>query len=128
MPRLPDVRVLLVDDHDDGREILALFLEHEGATVLQARDGAEALSMARSAAVDAVLANIHMPKLSGRELIRTLRSDAGAMASVPAIAISGDLRAGASPDVTGAGFSAFFPKPLDLERMLGVLSGLVVPR
>ncbi|MDQ3033836.1 MAG: response regulator [Myxococcota bacterium] len=127
MPRLPDLRVLLVDDHDDGREILAIFLEHEGATVLQARDGAEALSLVRAGPVDAVLANLHMPKLDGLELIRALRSEAGVAASVPAIAISGDVRAGESPELAGAGFSAFFSKPLDLDRMLGVLSGLVVP-
>lgn len=128
MRRLPAVRVLLVDDHDDGREILALFLEHEGATVIQARDGAEGLSIARTGPIDAVLANIHMPKLGGFELMQAIRSDVSPGTHMPAIAISGDLRAAGSSDLAGSGFSAFFPKPLDLDRMVGTLRELLPTR
>lgn len=123
MSRLSSLRVLLADDHDDGREIVALYLEHEGAIVVQARDGAEALSMARTHDVDALVANLHMPRLDGLSLLRALRDDAS-MARLPAIAVSGDVRAASSPSLTSAGFSSFFAKPLDLDAIVRALVAL----
>jgi DNA-binding NtrC family response regulator len=57
--------------------------------------------------------------------VRTLRSEVRAGSDLPAIAISGDLRAAESSDLMGAGFAAFFPKPLDLDRMVGTLTSLL---
>jgi CheY-like chemotaxis protein len=73
---LPAIRgsVLLVEDRDDLREMMAQILVSNGLTVIQARDGLEAVKAAQSAAVDLVVTDIVMPRLSGPEAVEFIRT------------------------------------------------------
>ncbi|UJR85717.1 response regulator [Sandaracinus amylolyticus] len=124
MPRLDTLKVLLVDDHDDGREILALYLEYEGASVAQARSGTEALELAGGERPDVVVSNVHMPGLDGLAFLRALR-DQPLLAGVPAFALSGDLRLERSGRIADAGYAGFFPKPIDPEIVVRELAHLL---
>jgi CheY-like chemotaxis protein len=66
--------VLVVDDQDDFRYVLKLLLSRMGFSVIEARDGAEAMVQYLGDDVDVVLTDIFMPRMDGVELIRTLRA------------------------------------------------------
>jgi DNA-binding response OmpR family regulator len=67
--------VLVADDDEDILELIVFRLERSGYTVLQARDGAEALELARRSRPDLAVLDVMMPKLDGFELTRRLRED-----------------------------------------------------
>jgi DNA-binding response OmpR family regulator len=68
--------VLAADDDEDILELVVFRLERSGYTVLQARDGEEALELARSKRPDLAVLDVMMPKLDGFELTRRLRAEA----------------------------------------------------
>jgi DNA-binding response OmpR family regulator len=67
--------VLAADDDEDILELVAFRLERSGYTVLQARDGEQALELARSENPDLAVLDVMMPKLDGFELTRRLRAE-----------------------------------------------------
>jgi DNA-binding response OmpR family regulator len=67
--------VLAADDDEDILELIAFRLERSGYTVLQARDGEEALELARRSRPDLAVLDVMMPKIDGFELTRRLRDD-----------------------------------------------------
>ena len=68
-------RVLVVDDEEGIRTFLSESLERDGHDVVQAADGAEALRAAREEPFDVVLTDLHMPKVDGMTVVRTLRTE-----------------------------------------------------
>jgi DNA-binding response OmpR family regulator len=69
--------VLAADDDEDILELVAFRLERSGYTVLQARDGEQALELARAEKPDLAVLDVMMPKLDGFELTRRLRAEEG---------------------------------------------------
>ena len=70
------VRVLIVEDEDDIRDLVEMNLQRAGFEVLAARDGAEALLLARRHQPPVVLLDLMLPDMSGREICRRLREQA----------------------------------------------------
>jgi CheY-like chemotaxis protein len=66
-------KILVVEDNPDSREMLVLLFQHEGYSVLAASDGQEGLQMARSESPELIITDLHMPRLSGVEMIAELR-------------------------------------------------------
>jgi diguanylate cyclase (GGDEF)-like protein len=71
----PSVRVLLVDDDDNFRVWLAALMRRAGFTVATAIDGTDALEMLRAERFDLLIADYHMPRVDGFDLIRAIRRD-----------------------------------------------------
>lgn len=117
------LRILLVDDHEDGREALAMYLEQHGARVVRARTGSEALALARAEPVAVLLSNIMMPGSSGVDLVRALRADP-VVGTLPAIAITGFAAARMRSEALASGFDRFFQKPVDLEELIRAVGEL----
>jgi DNA-binding response OmpR family regulator len=67
--------VLAADDDEDILELVAFRLERSGYTVLQARDGEQALELARAERPDLAVLDVMMPKMDGFELTRRLRAE-----------------------------------------------------
>jgi DNA-binding response OmpR family regulator len=67
--------ILVADDDDDIRSLVAFRLERAGYSVLAARDGEEALSLALEHTPDLAVLDVMMPKLDGYELTRRLRAE-----------------------------------------------------
>lgn len=76
--------ILVVDDRPANREFLKTLLEYQDHQVLEAVDGAEALTIAKSARPDLVISDILMPTMDGYEFVRRLRADRD-IASIPVI-------------------------------------------
>ncbi len=76
--------ILIVDDEKEIRELLRLYIEKDGYSVIQAENGREALKQAASTRVDLAVIDIMMPELDGYQLIKGLR----AYSNVPIIVVS----------------------------------------
>jgi two-component system, OmpR family, response regulator len=105
-------RVLLVDDEPGILEILGEILVTQGYTVATAANGPQALERLHSFPADVIILDIVMPGMSGNQMLATLRAQG---VDVPAIAISG------APDRVGPGFLAVVDKPIDVERLMGLV-------
>jgi CheY-like chemotaxis protein len=115
---LTGVRILLAEDHPDMQLAIRLALESEGATVVGARDGIEAVDTLRSGGFDVVLMDLRMPKLDGLQATRSLRREGCA---VPVIAISADPESMGRPDAVAAGCDDFLSKPFAVGDLVGVI-------
>jgi len=69
------VRVLVIEDEPDIRDLLAFHLEREGYTVTKSGTGAEGLRLARAAPPDLILLDLMLPEVDGFEVCRRLRQD-----------------------------------------------------
>ena len=117
-------RILTVDDSAAMRDLVALTLTQAGYEVMQASDGVEALTIARGAQFDLVLADLNMPNMNGIELIRALRAEAEyRMTPILMLTTESDLakrREGKAAGATGWIVKPFVPDQLvaSLQRVL----------
>ena len=129
-PPLPEVntirgrRVLVVDDDDDTRELVADALARAGVRVMTSASAADALAAIAAEPPDAIIADIGMPAMSGYDLVRQLRADPR-LAGIPAIALTAYGGAEARDAALNAGFSAYVRKPYDPRALVALLSGLI---
>lgn len=120
MPGAPPVRVVVADDDDDVRAMLAEYLTTRGADVLQAANGLEALLHVKRGRPQAVVIDLQMPRLGGLEAIPRIRAFDPSIAIVIA---SGMLDADVERKAMSLGVRAVLPKPVmlpDLARALGL--------
>jgi signal transduction histidine kinase/ActR/RegA family two-component response regulator len=111
---LTGVRVLLVDDEPDAREMMATALETCGATVVSAASADDAILALGRSPVDVLLADIAMPDKDGYELIREVRSTTTSrIAAVPAAAVTAHAREDERQRALAAGYQMHLAKPVD---------------
>lgn len=125
-PTLPSAaqgtrRILIADDHADGREALKLLLEHEGYVVAAAHDGPSAIELTDSFRPDIAILDIGMPGFSGYEVAGRLRAS-DTHAHMVLIALSGWGQEQDKIRAAQAGFDHHFTKPVDLTRLLSTLA------
>jgi two-component system NtrC family response regulator/two-component system response regulator HydG len=120
-------RVLVVDDHQDTRDLLFVILKTEGYDVALAADGDEALAAYREHAADVVILDMFMPRKDGVTTIRELRTE---FAGVTIVAMSGDANAwhDALVEARTAGAQLTLRKPLEPWVLLRALEGLLAGR
>lgn len=119
LPRLAAerLRVLVVDDFDDAREMYAEYLEYAGFQVDVARNGVEAVEKARFGLPDIILMDLSLPIMDGWEATRRLKQDQRTQ-NIPVMALSGHALAGNVEQAKQAGADEFVAKPClpqDLE-------------
>lgn len=102
--------VLVVDDYDDAREMYSEYLEFIGYEVRTARDGQEALEVARESLPDIILMDLSLPVMSGWEATRHLKEDARTR-DIPVMALTGHVLPTHSEQALEAGCDAFIAKP-----------------
>ena len=105
-------RILIADDNEDNRDILATQLATQDYELLQAADGEEALTAARNQLPDLILLDIMMPKLDGLEVCRRLKGDAS-LPFMPIILVT--VRSDTKDVITGleAGAVEYLTQPID---------------
>ncbi len=123
------LRVLIVDDSPVMRRVVRRTLELSGHAfdkVFECANGLEALELLNANWVDLVLTDVHMPGLSGDELIRRMRADP-VLADVPVVVISSDRADERVERLTQLGARAYLKKPFRPEQLGSILASLTTP-
>jgi signal transduction histidine kinase/ActR/RegA family two-component response regulator len=124
-PSLEHLRILVVDDDRDARELLSRLLEDAGATVELAGSAEEALAKLAVSTSDVVISDIGMPVVDGYELIRRIRAlpeEEGA--STPAIALTAFARTEDRTRALRAGYQLHIAKPVQLAELVSAVASL----
>jgi CheY-like chemotaxis protein len=124
-PTLKGLSVLVVDDDEDSRQVVAAHLESHQAVVLTAASSAQALDMLRRERVDVLLADVAMPGEDGYALIRRVRASSDAnVASIPAVALTALAREEDRQQAFQAGFQLHLCKPVDARSLVGAVASV----
>jgi CheY-like chemotaxis protein len=114
-PKTPR-RILVVEDHPDGREALRLLLTLIGHQVEVASDGVEGVQVGLQMRPEVAIVDLNMPRLDGYGVARQLRAALGR--DVVLIACTAYDHSDARRRVAEAGFDAHLVKPLNLDELL----------
>jgi PAS domain S-box-containing protein len=122
---LHGVRILVVDDAPDERELFLEVLSRAGASVETAPTAASALEMIERVRPDIIVTDIAMPGEDGYPLLRKVRAHPDrTIAATPAIAVTAHARAEDRQNAFTAGFQRYVAKPVLPEELLRTVAGL----
>lgn len=125
MSPLTGLKVLLVDDDEDGRDLLCDILGVRGAQVVSASSAPQAFSMFQDARPDVIVSDLGMPGEGGLALIRRVRALAPEHGgATPAIAVTGSTSAKDRAGSLDAGFQAHMGKPVDVPELVRLIADL----
>ncbi len=113
-------RVLIADDDDDIRAYLEITLGLAGYDVVQARDGVEALELARTSRPDIVVLDVMMPRMDGLETLRQLREDARTD-YLPVVLLTARVQRQDAIQGLDRGADDYITKPFDADELLARL-------
>lgn len=121
------VTILIVDDRPINREFLSSLLGLCGYQVVDAADGAQALTVARATLPNLVIADVIMPVMDGLEFTRRLHADP-ATASIPVIFYTATFRLGEANSLADTcGVSLVLPKPSEPQAILDAVAQVLGP-
>ena len=120
--RLAGLRVMVVDDSELNLEVARMFLELDGAEVVLARDGQEALENLRvdHELVDVVLMDVQMPGIDGYETTRQIRRGLK-LAHLPVVAVTAGVFQEQRQAAEEAGMTGFLAKPFEHDALVAVV-------
>jgi PAS domain S-box-containing protein len=116
-------RVLVIEDHEDGREMLVTALRMYGHEVFEAATGRDGIEQARRHDPEVVLVDIGLPDIQGYEVAQTLRRTGPS--GVRLVALTGYGRPVDRARSEEAGFDAHLLKPIDPAHLVGILDALI---
>ncbi len=122
------VRILVVDDHADIRDLLSAILEHDGYCVDSARDGESAWRVLRGNEYNLLVTDYIMPRMSGLALVRQMRV---ASMALPGVMVSGNLDALDTEKLARDPWSrvdAFVRKPFSIRELLRAVHSALMPK
>jgi PAS domain S-box-containing protein len=118
----PSVRVLVVDDGDENRELVRLVLEDVGLSVEEAENGKVGAEKALRESFGVILMDMQMPVMDGVTATRLLRQRG---MTKPIFALTANAMKGFERELTEAGFNAYLTKPVDIDLLLTELAKLL---
>jgi CheY-like chemotaxis protein len=113
--------ILVVEDDDDCRTVLADLLEMSGYAVLSCGEARRAVEMAREHRPALVLVDYMMPDADGGWLVRSLRAEGGRLAEVPVVLTTGSTAGREIAESLGV---RSLEKPFDVNRLLALVRSL----
>lgn len=111
------VKILLVEDNEDNRDMLIRRLKRRGFVVIVAIDGASGVEIARTEAPDLILMDMGLPVLDGWQATTLIRHMPETH-SIPIIGLSADAMAGDREKGLAAGCDDYDTKPVDIDRLI----------
>jgi PAS domain S-box-containing protein len=125
LPSLAGVRVLVVDDDEDTREVVGTALRMYGAEVLTAEGSKRALELLADKKPDVLVSDINMPGVNGYQLIRQVRAmERERGGRIPAVALTAYARPEDRVKALQAGFQMHVPKPIEPAELEIVVATL----
>jgi CheY-like chemotaxis protein len=113
------MRVLVVDDNEDCREMTGLLVQSAGYDVKMAGNGIEALAIAKTFDPKAVLVDLNLPGIDGYSVARELSKSDGTSLL---IATTGHTGAETARSCAAAGFHHHMVKPIDVKKLMKLLA------
>jgi PAS domain S-box-containing protein len=110
-------RILLAEDSETSRRLIAMMLTRLGHTVDTAKDGAEAVAAVAANTYDIVLMDMQMPTMDGPDATREIRKMGAAYAHLPVIALTADVIADNRAMYFASGVNAIVAKPVDWAEL-----------
>ena len=123
--RLRGMRVLLVDDERDTRDLLEQVLALAGADVRACASATAALAVFEDFCPQLLISDIAMPEMSGHDLIRRVRAMPAPLGAIPAIALTAFARPDDRDRALDAGFHQHLAKPVDNEVLISAARAAV---
>jgi two-component system, cell cycle response regulator DivK len=117
-------KILLVEDNEDNRDMLARRLQRRGYEVVMAPDGQQGVDMARSQAPDIILMDMNLPVLDGWDATRALKGGPDTR-SIPVIALTAHAMRGDQEKALQAGCDDYDTKPIEFARLLTKIESLL---
>ena len=122
---LEGLRILVIEDDDDTREVLALGLTLYGASVRSVSNAADAMLALEQSRPDVILSDIGLPDEDGLELIRRVRKLPPSRGGrVPAVAVTAFTLCDDAEEAARAGFQRHFRKPVETAALFAALEEL----
>lgn len=109
--------ILVIEDHPDQRDLLAIVLQREGYRVVTASNGIEAIEKLQKEPVQIALSDIMMPKMDGFELIKSIRNDPG-LKGIYMILITARIQEGDRVRGLDLGADDYITKPFSFSELL----------
>ena len=126
--QLAGLRVLVVDDEEDARDLLDAILSHHGASVQTAESASSGRAALAAFAPHVVISDIGMPGEDGYCFVRSIRererAQTAQVTSTPIIALTAYARAEDRQQAFDAGFDIHLPKPVDINELLSLVQRL----
>ncbi|MFN0124773.1 MAG: ATP-binding protein [Blastocatellia bacterium] len=122
--RLPGIKVLVLEDSDDSRELFGMVLRSRGCEVQLARAVPEAVQMLSRLKPDVIISDIGLPDIDGYEFVRRVRQMPG-LDRIPVIALSGYATEKDKRRSHEAGFDLHLAKPIEPEQIIGSVQELL---
>ncbi|EDX74410.1 PAS fold family [Coleofasciculus chthonoplastes PCC 7420] len=125
---LKGIRVLVVDDEVDTRELLRIILQQAGAEVITMASAQEVLSQFNQLTIDILVSDIGMPQMNGYLLLQQIRGMSLPQANVAAIALTAYAGKSNQQKALAAGFQQHLAKPIDPNDLIKAIARLVEQR
>jgi two-component system response regulator (stage 0 sporulation protein F) len=113
-----NIKILLVDDEADFRQLMMFWLKSKGYSVISASDGKSAIQLVKNEQPDIVFLDLRMPVMDGVEVLKRIRKF---NKDIPIIVISAYVNDPGARDVTSYGISGVFYKGKNFEEALPLL-------
>jgi CheY-like chemotaxis protein len=113
-------KILLVEDNNDVRELLALFMKRLGYQVFEAATGVEAIDLAATVQPDLIMMDIRMPEMNGAEATTSLKANPSTR-DIPVLVVTAYAAGIDTRRALAAGAAEILHKPLDLTTLPNVL-------
>ena len=110
-------KVLIVEDNTLNMKLFNDLLKANGYTVLQAKDGLEALRIVRLDRPDLILMDIQLPEISGLEITKQLKEDEE-LRSIPIVAVTAFAMKGDEEKIRQAGCDGYMTKPISIASIM----------
>ncbi|HYC02388.1 MAG TPA: response regulator [Azospirillaceae bacterium] len=118
----PPLRVLIAEDQEVNRLLIATLVERAGHRPCLVRNGLEALEAARDGEVDLILMDLHMPEMDGIAATRAIRAKGGCWRTIPIIAFTADTLNYDLERLRAEGFDDLLAKPLAVAELRAILA------
>ncbi len=125
LPPLDGIRILVVDDEPDARDLLKRLLEAQDARVEVYDCAHSALEALKHTKPDVIVSDIGMPQVDGYQFMRSLRASEAQGARTPALALTAFARAEDRKRSLLAGYQAHIAKPFDVGELVLLVANLV---
>ncbi|MGH9716252.1 MAG: response regulator [Candidatus Acidiferrales bacterium] len=120
-------KILLVEDNETSREMLARRLDRKGFAVITAADGEQGYALARAESPDLILMDISLPGMDGWQVIELLKSESRTR-EIPTIVLTAHALVNDRARADEVGCDDYFSKPVEFQRLLETIGRLLTEK